>query len=519
MNESRQPRIVLFVGPTIRPAELRAVFDKSPGLTIPDEVTILPPIQQGDLLKLLSNPPDVVGIIDGYFFQVPSVLHKEILLLMERGTQVLGAASLGALRAAELERFGMKGVGAIYGMYRRGAIDGDHEVAVLHAEAAEDYRPLTEPLVNVRHNLQRARRRGIISARAGTALLAWAKRCYFAELTYDALVAGAAPDVVTDAERTALRQFLRDEAVDLKREDALALARYILVIRHSHYILQDVRVKWNVDLRCHSAPPVRTHVTRYFGDYLREYVGQPADGLHVPDRLVLAFQKLLDPTFQRVYERAARRCLALEEARASGLADGDPPALVARFRQSRGLEPEDAFASWLRARYLSPDELTLALGERDLELRLLTDYRARHAALRGQSALYRQLQDDVTRRLGVPVAALAGPPLAGLTLPWDGPLLREMKLRGAYGPALERAARILRFTAAYAERNPHYPLARLKCSRLEAWCAARWGVDVADLGDAIRAHGFASDAEFDEAARHVYAWERFSRPQASPDLR
>ena len=36
------------------------------------DALVLPPVQQGDLLRLLADLPDVVAIVDGYF------LHKEI---------------------------------------------------------------------------------------------------------------------------------------------------------------------------------------------------------------------------------------------------------------------------------------------------------------------------------------------------------------------------------------------------------------------------------------------------------
>jgi hypothetical protein len=486
-----RPRVCFFVGPSISPTDFRAACSAIEG-----EVSILPPIEQGDLLRLLTDLPDVIGIVDGYFFQVPSVLHKEILLVLERGARVLGAASLGALRAAELDVFGMEGVGAVYRLYRRGTIDGDDEVATLHTEQGEGFRQLSEPLVNVRHNLRRAQARGIISGRSAAALVAGAKRLYFAERTYDAILDGADPGVVPPDERAALQRFVREHAVDLKRDDALALVR-------------TVAERLNGAAPWPPVVPLKASLTRYFGEYLREYVGRTVSGQHVPDRLVLAFQKLLCPGFKRLYQRAARRCVALDEARHRGLAGAEPEMLIARFRQARGLRSDEALDAWLRARCLSHDELALGLGERDIERRVLALYRAQYPGLRGRAAVYRRLLADVSTRLGMPETAITRPLMQGLTLPWDGPLLREMKLHGAFGPALEVASQILRFSAEYAERHPRFPLARLKRSRLVAWCAVRWGVPEDALDDAVLDRGFASDAEFDEVARHAYAWERF----------
>ncbi|MFD0585035.1 TfuA-like protein [Dactylosporangium darangshiense] len=93
---------------------------------------------------------DTVGIVDGYFHQTGSVRHKEILDLLSRDVNVLGAASMGALRAAELDRFGMKGVGSVYADYRDGRLEADDEVTLLHSPAEEGYRALSEPLVGIR---------------------------------------------------------------------------------------------------------------------------------------------------------------------------------------------------------------------------------------------------------------------------------------------------------------------------------------------------------------------------------
>ena len=49
--------------------------------------------------RSIAHRPRAIGIIDGYFQQVPSVWHKEILWAMAQGVHVFGSASMGALRA------------------------------------------------------------------------------------------------------------------------------------------------------------------------------------------------------------------------------------------------------------------------------------------------------------------------------------------------------------------------------------------------------------------------------------
>ena len=64
----------------------------------------------------------VIGLIDGVFFQESSVGHREILAALKSGVRVVGASSMGAIRAAELHTLGMEGMGEVYRMYpRRGS--------------------------------------------------------------------------------------------------------------------------------------------------------------------------------------------------------------------------------------------------------------------------------------------------------------------------------------------------------------------------------------------------------------
>ena len=119
---------------------------------------------QGSFIGRRSMRPAVIGVIDGYFEVTPTVWHKEILWAMAQGIHVFGAASIGALRAAELDAFGMKGIGRIYEDFRDGVLEDDDEVAVLHGPAELGYPPLTEAMVNIRATLAAAAREGIISA-------------------------------------------------------------------------------------------------------------------------------------------------------------------------------------------------------------------------------------------------------------------------------------------------------------------------------------------------------------------
>ena len=116
-----------------------------------ENIEIVGPIRFGDIIKDANMNLEVVGIADGVFMQDSSVWPKEIIHAINNGMMVFGSSSMGALRAVELERYGMVGVGKIYEVYRTGEIDGDDEVAILHDQQDENELVNTSiPLVNLR---------------------------------------------------------------------------------------------------------------------------------------------------------------------------------------------------------------------------------------------------------------------------------------------------------------------------------------------------------------------------------
>lgn len=150
-SEPAQPR-----APAIRAATRRPVLFVGPTLPrhlIPPEIEVRPPACCGDLADLLDRPPPAVGLIDGCFEIAPTVWHKELLDLIAHGIPVIGGASLGALRAAELHSLGMLGTGAIFEAYRDRRMNRDDAVMVSHAPAELGHRPLTVALVDMEATL------------------------------------------------------------------------------------------------------------------------------------------------------------------------------------------------------------------------------------------------------------------------------------------------------------------------------------------------------------------------------
>src|SRR6202161_4453577 len=150
----------IFVGPTLPADEIA----RTQGFVC------LPPVAQGDLYRAARLRPRAIGVIDGFFSGAPSVWHKEILWAISRGVPVFGSASMGALRAAELHAFGMRGVGRIFEAFRDGELEDDDEVAVVHGPAELGHVQASEAMVNIRATLARAETVGILSKSSRSAL-------------------------------------------------------------------------------------------------------------------------------------------------------------------------------------------------------------------------------------------------------------------------------------------------------------------------------------------------------------
>jgi hypothetical protein len=206
-------KAIVFAGPSL-PPKLRPADPR---------IEWRPPVKQGELYRAAVTGPAVIGIIDGYFEVTPTVWHKEILWAMAQGIHVFGAASIGALRAAELDVFGMRGIGAIYEAYRDGILEDDDEVAVLHGPEELGYPPLTEAMVNIRATLAEAARIGILTPAMAERLTGIAKRLFYKERTWQAALqagthAGLPPGPLRD-----FADWLPSGHIDRKRLDAEAM--------------------------------------------------------------------------------------------------------------------------------------------------------------------------------------------------------------------------------------------------------------------------------------------------------
>jgi hypothetical protein len=209
---------IIFAGPSLPPSA-------RPSLAA---VEWRPPVRQGDLYLAALQRPALIGVIDGYFELVPTVWHKEILWAMAQGIHVYGAASTGALRAAELADFGMNGVGHVYRQFLSGELTDDDEVAVLHGPAELDYVQLTEPMVNVRVTIDRARRLSVIEPSPAATLVSVAKSLFYKDRTYETILDAAAQHGIGREAGHRFAKWLAHGRVDQKRIDAEEMLQAML---------------------------------------------------------------------------------------------------------------------------------------------------------------------------------------------------------------------------------------------------------------------------------------------------
>jgi hypothetical protein len=207
--KGRGPAVV-FLGPTLAHADARRILD----------AVFLPPAAQGSIVRaVLQHDPGAILIIDGTFQGEPAVRHKEILWALSRGVPVIGAASMGALRATELFPH-MQGVGLVYRWYRRFVFAPDDAVAVLHGPPEVNSAAVTLAEIDLRVTFRAAERSGVISSEERSRLSAVARQLNFRERTMGRIVAEAfaALDNRAIAERIAI---LNSAFVHQKKRDAM----------------------------------------------------------------------------------------------------------------------------------------------------------------------------------------------------------------------------------------------------------------------------------------------------------
>lgn len=316
-----------FLGPSLSAAEARAVD--------PD-LLVLPPAGMGDLLSAARwHRPSAVALIDGTFMQNMSVFHKEILNLLSDGIRVVGASSMGAIRAAEMRSFGMIGVGQVYRGFADGSITDDDEVALSHTGAEDGFRTLSEAMVNIRATLDQAVASGILRRADADTLARLQKQRWFPQRSLPAVLADARTLGTLDGEAlAALEALLRSGGVNVKRADALAAITVLAALPAERVEPAD--------------RPAMSLSGTYMSTLDRDVSVGAQDDFSVTFERIRFHCALNDPEFEATWRRSLRR------------------SILVRLAAHVGVEPDEADRSTARLEVLA----ALGCGDEGVDERL-----------------------------------------------------------------------------------------------------------------------------------------------------
>jgi TfuA protein len=213
---------IVYLGPTLNREEASKILDAD----------YRDPAKKGDFLRLslTSDEKKYVGFIDGVFLHdYPPSPIEVYHLATRKNIELIGASSLGALRAVELEKFGMKGIGKIFQLFKKGILNADDEVAVTFVRDKNILQ--SEALIDIRFNLFLAYKKGIITKQTKKRFVKIAKNIYFPFRNYDdviKLTQEQFPSIHDELEN--FRDYIVKNRDSLKARDAIKLLKYLKTV-------------------------------------------------------------------------------------------------------------------------------------------------------------------------------------------------------------------------------------------------------------------------------------------------
>ena len=210
---------IVYLGPTLSREEAIKILDAD----------YRDPAKKGDFLMLSrdSDEKKYVGFVDGVFLHdYPPSPIEVYHLATRKNVELVGASSLGALRAVELEKFGMKGIGKIFQLYKNGIINADDEVAVTFVRESNILQ--SEAMIDIRFNLFLAYKKGIITKQTKKRLARTAKNIYFPFRNYEDIIKLTQQQFPSiDNELESFRSYILKNRDSLKARDAIKLLKYL----------------------------------------------------------------------------------------------------------------------------------------------------------------------------------------------------------------------------------------------------------------------------------------------------
>ena len=330
-------KTIVFAGPSINQA-LREEFS---------HLSFRPPAQQGDIYQAAEfGKADRLLILDGYYKTVPAVWHKEVIHAVNNGLRVIGAASLGALRAVELEAYGMQGHGRIFEWYRSGILNRDPDVAVAHANADDDFRTLTVPIVNILATLTDSGHN--FDCLVIEEVLYLARSVFFEHRTMGSLLATVtATPTLNNNQKDQIIDALKNSYIDQKYKDSQATLEW----------LERGGDKSNSDLTTENLNKTLYWDAMVVND---SYIGPSDTGLLLTKQALLVFQLLEKPEdYMRMRERSVTIELCLWLASLYGVEADEITVAQMKEQLLAELElNESGLIEWLEERGMSEQNFT-----------------------------------------------------------------------------------------------------------------------------------------------------------------
>lgn len=455
----------VFLGPSLSIADARRVLPRA---------IYHPPATVGDIYRVVANGDcSVLALIDGLFQSVPAVWHKEILFALERGLRVFGASSMGALRAAELDLFGMVGVGTVYGWYASGKLEGDDEVALVHGPKELGFPALSVPMVNVRRTLDVAHQAGWLSTNEREMFLNLAKSIHFVERTWKHLGESAAKQGIPASTIEHLIADGQRPENDVKRQDAELLLQHIAAG-------EGLETVWDHIGRSPVWQDFTLSRTTFWERFRAVAVGVTGTveaGESVAAKDLRRFVMLTQGDGADFMDAAMLKALAEREAARLGTlpSRASLQAALDDFRRRAGLHTAADMHTWLAQCNATKNDFVM----------------------------------DVRARLVVAgLAQAVGPAL-------DELFVGELKRRGRFDALLEEFVARRRFLHERGWMNPTLGDCGVDQEALDAWCRGRFGTLLRSAAGLEGETSFETRRDYLSEVLSQYLWEHAGRSSES----
>ena len=168
-------QVKLFAGPSLSALSIRLAEENN--------IEILSPVKRHDFRNLIeAGLAGTFIVADGIFHQVLSVGHAEIRDALQKGIEVFGLCSMGAIRAYEMRNIGMKGFGEVYESFFHYDDFQDDELCLVH-ESVAPYRTVSEPLIHFRFCLRHLIEKKLVTEAHAMVIIDSLKKNWFGDRT------------------------------------------------------------------------------------------------------------------------------------------------------------------------------------------------------------------------------------------------------------------------------------------------------------------------------------------------